>query len=598
MIHDSNLLLEKYEIKKPDYDLIHRDKIGMEDAVFHPQRYTFRDGQWFQNTPHAQRMKANTARLLFLGDITCFEKQFDEAQTQDGYDFSYQLAQVKSIFAQADLVVGNLETMIFPNAPYRSEKYVSEQNFHCNAPIEFLYALRLAGIDMLTNANNHDLDTGAIGIGETIDHVQNMGFIHTGTFKTTKPRFEIIHVGEFKIAVTAFATEHNNKRCNLTREGAAFLLNDYTPEHAADVLAQARKAGADLVFTCIHWGKENKLVQNKDQEAVAQQLADMGYDCIIGSHPHVLQPFALLNSGKRTVPVFYSMGNFLSHNISTPKSRSIIACVDAVCKNGKLSLECSYIPIHTSKNYGDKKYVVLPIGNSAVDPRNITKKNQIKKIMGAEIRTCTSINITERVERLETNAPSKKSDPPADMSTVSVFPVTHDDGKFIYSLYRSSANVTGLSQDATMSSYSIPAKIGELPITGLRVGAMRGNQIMKKLNFGSNIQSVNEEAFQNCTVLEGFQLSRKTTEIRDRAFAGCINLSAAVMRKKVKRIGSQAFAGCEKLRSVKIPANVTEIADDAFEGCTNAVFYCEAGSYGESYAKAHGFTVVRMELSD
>ena len=597
MIHENNLLLEKYEIKKPDYDFVQREHIGMEGCSFPPQRYQFSNGQWMQK-PGAAQSRKDAAKLMFVGDITCFEKQFEEAVQGDGYDFRYQLAQVKPVFAQADLVVGNLETMIFPNAPYRTEKYVAEQNFHCNAPIEFLDALRNAGIDVLTNANNHDLDTGAIGIGETIDNVEKMGFIHTGTFKTAKPRFELIDVCGFKIAVTAFATEHNNKRCNLTPEGVQFLLNDYTPECAAEILSQARTAGAELVFTCIHWGKENKLVQNKEQETVAQELADMGYDCIIGSHPHVLQPFAQISSGSRSVPVFYSMGNFLSHNVTTPKSRSVIACIDLKRMGNGIEIKCSYIPIFTSKNYGEKKYVVLPINDGAVDPRNLSKKKQIKNVMGDAIQICKTVKITERIERLDVEALDSAKSPMPDVANVSVFPVMYDDGKFVYSLFRSNAFIAGLSPDAKMSSYSIPAKIGELPVVGLRVRAMQGNQVMKKLNFGSNIQAINEEALKDCAQLEGFQLSRKTTEIRDRAFAGCINLSAAVMRNKVKRIGHEAFAGCEKLRSVKIPSSVTEIADDAFAGCNMAVFYCEAGTYAEQYARKHGFMVINMKLDD
>lgn len=265
---------------------------------------------------------------MFTGDITCFEKQFAEAQKDKDYDFSFEFEAVKPIFDKADLVVGNLETMIFPNAPYRTEKYVSEQNFHCNAPLEFLDAIRKAGVDVLTNANNHDLDTGAIGIGETIDNIERFGFIQTGTFKSDKKRYEIINVDGFKIAIVAFATEHNNKTCNLNSEGIEFLLNDYSKEKAKSIIKEACDDGAEIVFTCIHWGRENKLTQNNSQMKIAEDLANLGYDCIIGSHPHVLQPFTTIKTGDKIVPVFYSMGNFVSHNANNKKARSIIACID------------------------------------------------------------------------------------------------------------------------------------------------------------------------------------------------------------------------------------------------------------------------------
>jgi len=597
MIHESNIVLEKYEIKKPDYDYVDREYIGMENDIFPSKRYFFKNGQWYAKEVKAKLFGKKKVRIMFVGDITCFEKQFEEAQQGNEYDFSYELEHVKPIFEKADLVVGNLETMICPNAPYRTEKYVSEQNFHCNAPIEFLDALRKNGFDMLTNANNHDLDTGAVGLGETIDHVEKMGFIHTGTFKTEKKKYEVINIGNFKIAVVAFATEHNNKRCNLTPEGAEFLLNDYSKERAAEVIAKARQEGAELVFTCIHWGKENKLVQNKSQEAIAKELIDLGYDCIIGSHPHVLQPVKIIEANGKKVPVFYSMGNFLSHNVNNQKGRSIIACIDLEKKGKEIELKCSYIPIFTSKSYGSKKYVVLPINAVALDPRNIHKRNLIEKVIGSDIDINKSILFKECVERLETEEEKFKADP-VNVENVSVFPVMYDDGKFVYSLYRSSAIIAGMSEKASMSSYSVPSKVGNLPVTGIRVGAIEKNTVIKKINLCLGIQVINEKSFKDCINLEGFQLGRNVSEIRNEAFSGCVNLSAVVMRKKVVKIGNKAFEGCINLRTVKLPANVREIADDAFSGCDKAVFYCEPNSYAEQYAKEHGFSVVTMMLTD
>lgn len=597
MVNESNLLLEKYEVKKPDYDYVKRDYIGMQNATFQPRRYVFQNGQWIGERKKKKLFEKKKIRLMFVGDITCFEKQFEQARQGNDYDFSYELDQVKPVFSQADFVVGNLETMIFPDAPYRSEKYVAEQNFHCNAPIEFLDALRKAGFDMLTNANNHDLDTGAVGLGETIDYVERMGFIHTGTFKEKKKRYEIVDIDGFKVAVIAFATEHNNKRCNLTPEGAEFLLNDYSKDKARDLLLQARQDGAEVVFVCIHWGKEHKTVQNKNQEKIAKELADLGYDCIIGSHPHVLQPFAKLQSKGRVVPVFYSMGNFLSHNVNSQKGRSIIACIDLTRKKGSIDMQCSYIPIYTSKDFGEKKYVVLPISKNAKDRRNISKMLLIEDVIGEEIAVSKDVLVQECIERKVEEEVKSKSEP-IDLEKVNVFPVMYDDGKFVYALYRSSANIAGLSPSAESSSYSIPAKVCGVPVTGLRVGALENNQLMKKLNFGKNIQSVNERACKDCLQIEGFQLGRNVTEIKDEAFSGCTNLVAAVMRNKVVKVGSKAFQNCGNLRSVKIPKNVLEIADDAFAGCEKMIIYCEANSYAEQYAKTHGFAFVNMRLTD
>ena len=596
MAHSNNAWLEQYELKAPDYDYIEREYVGMEDASYPPARYTKKGNIWVPKKLKNRLFGKKRARLMFIGDITCFEKQFEEAAQGDDYDFSYEFDKVRPIFNQADLVVGNLETMIFPDAPYRTEKYVSEQNFHCNAPIEFLDAIRKAGVDVLTNANNHDMDTGAVGIGETIDRVEKFGFIQTGTFKSDKKRYEIINVQGFKVAIVAFATEHNNKRCNLTREGVEFLLNDYSREKADRIIKEARADGAELVFVCIHWGKENKTVNNDAQERIAEELVELGYDCIIGSHPHVLQPFTkMYDEDAKEVPVFYSMGNFVSHNANNAKARSIIACVDIVRTGSRVDLEASYIPIYTSNNCGPKKYVVLPINAHAIDPRNIRKKQVIADVMGDEIELTTGVLYHECIEKPELPTPAKKDNKP-NLSKVKEFPVAYDDGKFAFSIFEKAATLNGLSPEIATSSYSVPAKVLGKSVTELAPGAFEGNVNMKKINFSMSLSEISEGACRNCPVLEGFQLGSKIEVIRPEAFAGCVKLSAATMRTKVQRIESGAFRGCTSLRSVKIPANVTFIADDAFEGCEKAVFYCEADSYALYYAQAHGFKTVVMEL--
>ena len=289
-ISDENKNLAKYEMKAPDYELVDRECTSLANLSFQPARYEFSNGTWVSKAP-----KKDQVSIMITGDIACFGKQFTEASRRGGYDFNYEFDVVKTIFSKADLVIGNLETMVFPNAPYRDVRLVSEQHYYCNAPVEFLDAVRQAGFDLVTNANNHDLDTGAIGIGETIDNIERFGLIHTGTFKSDKKRFEVLDVCGFKIAIVAFATDHNDLMENLTAEGADFLLNNYSKEKAAWLAAEARANGAKLVFACIHWGQEHKLVQNSAQESMAEELAIAGYDCIFGSHPHVLQPYVMNN---------------------------------------------------------------------------------------------------------------------------------------------------------------------------------------------------------------------------------------------------------------------------------------------------------------
>lgn len=580
--NNNNVQLEKYEVKKPDYDYVKRDYEGMRNARFASVRYDKVKGEWMSKTE-----KKDHARLMFLGDITCFSKQFVEAQIGRGYDFGYEFEIIKNVFAKSDLVAGNLETMIFPEAPYRTEKLVSEQNFHCNAPVEFLDAIRKAGVDVLTNANNHVLDTGAVGIGETIDYIEQFGFIHTGSFKSDKKRYEMINVNGFKLALIAFATEFNNKKENLTAEGAEFLLNEYSEERAKVLIEDARKNGAEIVVTCIHWGTEHKLVQNSQQEEIAKTLAGLGYDCIIGSHPHVLQPYTVLETDGKKVPVFYSLGNFVSHNSAGTKSRSVVACVDLKRENGAIKLECSYIPTFTSAKYSDKRYVVLPISKKSA---NVTNKKRLKLIadtLGSEIEFTRDVDFDEFVEKKELAgkiAEAAKKLTQTDLKSVKKFPVEYDDGTLRYTVNQKSACCKGVSQDNIGGSFTVPDSVQGFPIKEIREGAFEAEQKINKVNFRRYITVIPKRAFKNCIGLEGVQLGSATREIGDEAFENCVNLSSVVLKEATKKVGKKAFANCINLRSVKIPSYTTEIADNAFECCEQVTFYCAKGSYADKYA--------------
>ena len=587
----ANAGLASYEIKRPDYDYFNREKSALADQSFAPSRYALSDGMWKSLNKPASKDKV---RLMFVGDITCFGKQFTEAETENGYNFDYEFDLVKGLFANADLVCGNLETMIVPEAPYRGEKLMSEQSFFCNAPIEFLDALRKANFDVLTTANNHDLDTGAVGIGETIDHVKQFGFIQTGTFNTEKPRYELIDVCGYKIAIIAFATEHNNKAENLTREGQDFLLNTYSASSAKKIIKEAREAGAELVFVSIHWGTEHSLEKDAKQDKIAADLAKMGCDCIIGAHPHVLQPYGTVKADDKQIPVFYSLGNFVCSTAAGPQSRAAIACVDLVRKDGKIELECSYIPTVTTANYGERGYVVMPINKDTANETNAARLKRIKKVLGKKAPITADVQIPDYEERPKERTASTKVTPP-DLSTVTEFPIVYDDGAFSYTVFKDYVRFDGLSVNCNpKQTVSIPGTVLGLPVKDIKAGALAGTEVTARVAFRAPVPELNEGVCKDCANLEGFQLDRAITKIGPEAFANCVKLSGIVIKGQCSRIESRAFANCTELRCVKISSDISYIADDAFEGCDKAIFYCAKGSYVDRYARTHQFEAVYM----
>ena len=81
-------------------------------------------------------------------------------------------------------------------------------------------------------------------------------------------------------------------------------------------IQKAKKDGSNFIITTIHWGNEYQRKESSEQSKLAQWMADQGVDAIIGMHPHVVQPMKIIhpkNNPSKSVPVAYSLGNFVSN---------------------------------------------------------------------------------------------------------------------------------------------------------------------------------------------------------------------------------------------------------------------------------------------
>lgn len=231
------------------------------------------------------------------------------------WDFSQSFRYAKKILKEGDLVIGNLETMLSQSSPLGMQVHTLEGKPYLNAPLSYLDALKEAGFDMLTLSNNHNIDTGLRGIYETLDNVDAYKFLRTGMFRgEEEDRYIIVNVNGIKIGMVAYSSFFNDKDHNLTETGQEVLLNRYGIDKVRTDIKAAKKAGAEYIIVFMHWGAENTHETTWNQERYAYNIAKAGADYIVGSHPHAIQRYEIIEtpSGKE-VPVIYSMGNFVSH---------------------------------------------------------------------------------------------------------------------------------------------------------------------------------------------------------------------------------------------------------------------------------------------
>ena len=262
-----------------------------------------------------EEAKADTLRLVFAGDIMTHGPQIKAAdQGRGNYDFTPSFELVRPMIERADLALANLETT-FGGTPYRGYPMFS-------SPSSLGSALKEAGFDVLTTANNHSCDRGHYGVVNTIDVLDSLGIRTTGSYRTRAERSQrtplIIDVRGIKLAVLAYTYGTNG----LPIPQPA-LVDTINLEQISDDLRRADSLGADYKIVQIHWGNEYEKHPSKRQRELAIALARHGVGAVIGSHPHVVQDSEWIEEegAKMKTFVIYSLGNFISNQTSPAATR-------------------------------------------------------------------------------------------------------------------------------------------------------------------------------------------------------------------------------------------------------------------------------------
>lgn len=359
--------------------------------------YTDADGSTAQELPESS---CTEVTLMFTGDLMCQPSQQTAAFNGKTYNFEPTFKYVKNIFDNADFVVGNLETLISKSLPLSKDMARLQSKPFLNGPEAYLDALEYAGFDAFIMANNHGCDGGELGITETLDVLDEREIPHTGLFRdSSEKRYFILEQNGIKVGILSYATYFNKKEKFLSEGKRESMINRTTQAKInADVKA-LKAEGADFIIAYNHCGTEYSQEPASRQETYGIMFAIAGVNYIIGSHPHVLQPFDLIRYNDLKVPYIYSMGNFASSMIDPITKETIILSLTLKkTESGEVILaDHEYYPCYMLDEYEGEPFVLMPENERYNDgfyekaPSDLVKQikknfNHIRKIVG-KLRT-------------------------------------------------------------------------------------------------------------------------------------------------------------------------------------------------------------------
>lgn len=341
--------ISQYEIRPPAREA---DTPTEYPATINPQpsRFALKNGVYSAVAP--QSNPTNEITISMTGDLMCVDKQQTVAKRNGSYDFSSSFKYLEPIFKASDLTVGNLETMVSRSHHLQVDTPYTDDRAHFNSPKAFLTAVRNAGYDIVTNAQNHMYDTGATGMFETLAAMNDSQLLHTGMFASAnESRTLVIEINGIRIAMLAYLdpARQKHKQANLTDEAVKVLANPFDQETIAADVKTARGLGAEFVIAFCHWGREYTRFITDRQNNFARMVANAGVDYIFGSHSHCPQHYDVIKTADdRLVPVVYSGGNFISaRNLKPPHTLDTFIGQLTLARNSAGTVEVKdegYIP--------------------------------------------------------------------------------------------------------------------------------------------------------------------------------------------------------------------------------------------------------------
>lgn len=280
------------------------------------------------------RRSQRSAVISFIGDILVHDGLYRYVRN-GRQDFSVLWQKVNPLLRKADFSVGNLEGPaamgIDKNGRDHGDVgFTYDKVIYCGTDFSFNFHPRImgdlkkSGYDLLSTANNHSLDRFGIGIDRTLQAAANADMMVVGTrgSASTAEFYKVTNIRGINVAFIS-CTEMTN---GIPDKKNQVLFCYRNPEKVSSLVSSlSQDPNIDAVIVLPHWGQEYKPLPDSSQKSYARKWLDAGAAAVVGSHPHVLQPWEkyVTRDGRETV-IMYSLGNFLAYQAGLEKKTGVV----------------------------------------------------------------------------------------------------------------------------------------------------------------------------------------------------------------------------------------------------------------------------------
>lgn len=225
-----------------------------------------------------------------------------------------RIPELTRLLGPADISMLNLETAVTTRGTAQAKKW----RFRVAPAV--LGTLASSGVDVISMANNHSADYGAVGVSDSVAartaYAKRIGIVGFGKniADAFAPWVRVVRGTRVAVFGATSITDLTTSKfpASTSRPGVASIVSS---SGLTRLLTGVRRehARGSVVVVFLHWGDEHVSVPNSRQKSIAAALVRAGAQIVVGSHAHELQGAGLLGGSV----VAYGMGNFVWYHRAT-----------------------------------------------------------------------------------------------------------------------------------------------------------------------------------------------------------------------------------------------------------------------------------------
>ena len=239
-------------------------------------------------------------KVLIAGDFCPRERV---AASFERGDYSSIFGEIRNITSQADYSIVNLEC---PVVTSKQTIPIEKKGPSLSCSLSGISAIKYAGFDCTTLANNHFYDYGENGVKETIRTLEEerIDYVGGGVCITEASRILYKEIQGKRLAIIN-CCEHEFSIATPNKAGS----NPLDPIQQYYAIQEARK-NADKVLVIIHGGHEHFQLPSPRMVETYRFFADAGADVVVNHHQHCFSGYEVYKG----CPIFYGLGNLSFDN--------------------------------------------------------------------------------------------------------------------------------------------------------------------------------------------------------------------------------------------------------------------------------------------